>query len=156
MLEEMKTSSVEVLLYWVDNYLFNEKVGPFEKRLFDWWISEGFFCVSNFKNTETGVSTELSMLLGGSIYDITRGKIDSVDNSAAKESVRKKIKEGWDLIIKVKPDYYVVEDTAGNRQKITALLKNNIRCFEIVDFVTKQEGDKTIIKSVIIDVVRNR
>ena len=83
MLAEKNAASVEVLLYWVDNYLLNDNVGPFEKRLFDWWIGEGFFCVSNFKNTDTGVSAELILLLGDSIYDIIR----SLENDNSKYSL---------------------------------------------------------------------
>lgn len=152
-----KTVGVEVALYYMENYLLNDKVGRLEKRLFDWWLSEGFFLASNFKKTDTGISGEFILLLGGSIYDVTRTLDEPHGESAAvKDSVQKKLNDGWDLLLKVKPNYYLVMDTENNRRRIEELFKNNIRNFDFVEYKTKQEGDITILKSIIINIHRKR
>lgn len=157
MLSGEKTVGVEVALYYMENYLLNDKVGRLEKRLFDWWLSEGFFLVSNFKKTDTGISGEFILLLGGSIYDVTRTLDEPHGESAAvKDSVQKKLNDGWDLLLKVKPNYYLVMDTENNRRRIEELFKNNIRNFDFVEYKTKQEGDITILKSIIINVHRKK
>lgn len=157
MLSGEKTVGVEVALYYMENYLLNDKVGRLEKRLFDWWLSEGFFLVSNFKKTDTGISGEFILLLGGSIYDVTRTLDEPHGESAAiKDSVQKKLNAGWDLLLKVKPNYYLVMDTENNRRHIEELFKNNIRNFDFVEYKTKQEGDITILKSIIINVHRKK
>ena len=102
MLSGAKTVGVEVALYYMENYLLNDKVGRLEKRLFNWWLDEGFFLVSNFKKTDTGISGEFILLLGGSIYDVTRTLDEPQEETAAiKDSVQKKLDDGWDLILKV-------------------------------------------------------
>lgn len=152
-----KTVGVEVALYYMENYLLNDKVGRLEKRLFDWWLSEGFFLASNFKKTDTGISGEFILLLGGSIYDVTRTLDEPHGESAVvKDSVQKKLNAGWDLFLKVKPNYYLVMDTENNRRRIEELFKNNIRNFDFVEYKTKQEGDITILKSIIINIHRKR
>lgn len=157
MLSGEKTVGVEVALYYMENYLLNDKVGRLEKRLFDWWLSEGFFLASNFKKTDTGISGEFILLLGGSIYDVTRTLDEPHGESAAvKDSVQKKLNDGWDLLLKVKPNYYLVMDTENNRRRIEELFKNNIRNFDFVEYKTKQEGDITILKSIIINIHRKR
>lgn len=157
MLSGEKTVGVEVALYYMENYLLNDKVGRLEKRLFDWWLSEGFFLVSNFKKTDTGISGEFILLLGGSIYDVTRTLDEPHGESATvKDSVQKKLNDGWDLLLKVKPNYYLVMDTENNRRRIEELFKNNIRNFDFVEYKTKQEGDITILKSIIINVHRKK
>lgn len=157
MLSGEKTVGVEVALYYMENYLLNDKVGRLEKRLFDWWLSEGFFLVSNFKKTDTGISGEFILLLGGSIYDVTRTLDEPHGESVAvKDSVQKKLNDGWDLLLKVKPNYYLVMDTENNRRRIEELFKNNIRNFDFVEYKTKQEGDVTILKSIIINVHRKK
>ena len=156
MLAEKKNASVEVLLYWVDNYLLNDNVGPFEKRLFDWWISEGFFCVSNFKSTESGVSAELLLLMGGSIYEIIRSLENENTNGSVKETVQQKIDKGWELLLKIPPSHYCIKDTENNRNLIIGLLRDNIRRFEIIKFITKEFCGEKIIKSVVINVFRNK
>ena len=153
---EKNAASVEVLLYWVDNYLLNDNVGPFEKRLFDWWIGEGFFCVSNFKNTDTGVSAELILLLGDSIYDIIRSLENDNSKYSLNDSVQRKMDEGWDLSLKIPPSHYYVKDTENNRVLIMRLLRDNIRNFEILKFITKEDCGVHIIKSVVINVIRNK
>ena len=157
MLNGAKPVGVEVALYYMENYLLNDKVGWLEKRLFNWWLDEGFFLVSNFKETETGISGEFILLLGGSIYDVTRTLDEPQEKTAAiKDSVQKKLDDGWDLILKVKPNYYLVKDTENNRGRIEKLFKNNIRNFDFVEYRTKQEGDITILKSIVINVHRKR
>ena len=157
MLNGTKPVGVEVIHYYMENYLLNNKVGCLEKRLFDWWLNEGFFLVSNFKRTDTGISCEFILLLGGSIYDVTRTFDEPTGETVIiKDSVQKKLDDGWDLILKIKPDYYVVEDTENNRGRIEKLFKNNIRNFDFVEYRTKQEGDIKILKSVIINVHRKR
>lgn len=157
MLNGQKTDGVEVLLYYMENYLLNDKVGYLEKRLFDWWLDEGFFIVSNFKRTDTGISCEFILLLGGSIYDVTRSLDEPQGQSAdVKESVQKKLDDGWDLILSVKPNYYAVKDTEDNRRRIEKLFKNNIRHFDFVEYRTKQEGNIKILKSIIINVHRKK
>ena len=151
MLSGAKPVGVEVALYYMENYLLNEKVGRLEKRLFNWWLDEGFFNVSNFKKTDTGISGEFILLLGGSIYDEPHG-----ETAAIKDSVQKKLDDGWDLILKVKPNYYLVKDTENNRGRIEKLFKSNIRNFDFVEYKTKQEGDITILKSIVINVHRKR
>ena len=117
----------------------------------------GFFLASNFKETETGISGEFILLLGGSIYDVTRTLDEPQGETAAiKDSVQKKLDDGWDLILKVKPNYYLVKDTENNRGRIEKLFKNNIRNFDFVEYRTKQEGDITILKSIVINVHRKR
>ena len=157
MLSGAKPVGVEVALYYMENYLLNEKVGRLEKRLFNWWLDEGFFLVSNFKETETGISGEFILLLGGSIYDVTRTLDEPQGETAViRDSVQKKLNDGWDLILKVKPNYYLVKDTENNRGHIEKLFKDNIRNFDFVEYKTKQEGDITIIKSIVINVHRKR
>ena len=93
---------MEVALYYMENYLLNDKVGRLEKRLFNWWLDEGFFLVSNFKKTDTGISGEVILLLGGSIYDVTRTLDEPQGETAViRDSVQKKLDDGWDLILKV-------------------------------------------------------
>lgn len=157
MLSGAKPVGVEVALYYMENYLLNDKVGRLEKRLFNWWLDEGFFLVSNFKKTDTGISGEFILLLGGSIYDVTRTLDEPQEKTAAiKDSVQKKLDDGWDLILKVKPNYYLVKDTENNRGRIEKLFKNNIRNFDFVEYKTKQEGDIKILKSIIINVHRKK
>ena len=67
----------------MENYLLNDKVGRLEKRLFNLWLDEGFFLVSNFKKTDTGISGEFILLLGGSIYDVTRTLDEPQEETAA-------------------------------------------------------------------------
>ena len=157
MLNGAKPVGVEVALYYMENFLLNDKVGRLEKRLFDWWLEEGFFLVSNFKKTNTGISGEFILLLGGSIYDVTR-TFDEQKGEAItiKDSVQKKLDDGWDLLLKVKPNYYVVKDTENNRTRIEELFRSNIRNFDFVEYKTKQEGDITILKSIIINVHRKK
>ena len=76
--------------------------------------------------------------------------------TSVKESVQKKLNDGWDLLLKVKPNYYIVKDTENNRARIEKLFKNNIRNFDFVEYKTKQEGDITILKSIIINVHRKK
>ena len=157
MLSGVKPVCVEVALYYMENYLLNDKVGRLEKRLFNWWLDEGFFLVSNFKRTDTVISAEFILLLGGSIYDVARTLDKPQEETIAiKDSVQRKLDEGWDLILKVKPNYYLVKYTENNRKRIEELFKGHIRSFDFVEYKTKQEGDITILKSIIINVHRKR
>ena len=58
-----------VLKYWTEQY-FLKDLTPFQKRLFDWWVGEGFFCVSNYQNTEDGTKADLMLLVGKSVYQV--------------------------------------------------------------------------------------
>ncbi len=151
-----KPVSEDILLPWVDRFLLNN-AGPFEKRLFDWWINEGFFCVSNFIRTEGNIRAELMLLLGYSVYDTIRSsEAGQVDNSSAMMKIEEKKNNGWDMVLRLLPNIYVLKDTENNRQKIEELLSDNIRRFNIVEFKTKTDNDITILNSVVIDVYRKR
>lgn len=143
-----------VLRYWADSFFLKDLI-PLEKRLFDWWISEGFFCVSNFKNGEKEINVELMLLLGGSIYQVLGHKKGS-EVAQTEKIISKKIQSGWSLLKSECEGYYLVEDTKSNRIRIRRLLDVNIRNFDIVDFTSRQVGKKAYLKSVTVDIHRKR
>ena len=49
-----------------------------------------------------------------------------------------------------------ISDTENNRVLIMRLLRDNIRNFEILKFITKEDCGVQIIKSVVINVIRNK
>ena len=58
--------------------------------------------------------------------------------------------------MKIPPSHYYVKDTENNRVLIMRLLRDNIRNFEILKFITKEDCGVQIIKSVVINVIRNK
>lgn len=152
------TVGVKALTLWVEKYLLSDKVGPLEKRIIDWWTSEGFFCASSFKETETGVSVELVMFLGGSVYELLSDVQQSKNESVTiKESVQRKIDEGWDLYSVCKPNYFLVLNTEENQKRIRRLIMENFRHYKIERFcIGENEKGMAYIKSVVINVYRNK
>ena len=43
-----RVAGESVLRYWADSFFLKDLI-PLEKRLFDWWISEGFFCAKQIR-----------------------------------------------------------------------------------------------------------
>jgi len=139
----------ELMRLWADTCLLQD-MNPLQKRIFDWWTGEGFFNASNFKQTSRGMSAELILMLGEYVYGIVRNGGELV----SAEQIEAKKKQGWEMI----PfgTRYLLKDTMDNRAKVEALLKENIRNYRLVDFTTKELGDETVLKSVIIEVYRKR
>ena len=65
----MSDKNNELLRIWTDDY-FNRNLTELEKRLSDWWLSEGFFYVSNFTETDNGTRAELMLLIGNSVNNL--------------------------------------------------------------------------------------
>lgn len=65
----MSNKNTKLLRIWTDDY-FNRNLTELEKRLSDWWLSEGFFYVSNFTETDNGTRAELMLLIGDSVNNL--------------------------------------------------------------------------------------
>ncbi len=140
----------KVIRIWTDRY-FSQKMTAMQKRLYDWWVSEGFFYVSSFKENETGNAAELMLLLGESADSLLAKNEFSTSNAADK--VNKKKNDGWHMI-SFKDKYYILKDTKENRNRIKTLLAENIRNFTVERFCTEEIGGETVLKSVIIEIKR--
>lgn len=140
----------EVVRLWTNLY-FNQKMTAMQKRLYDWWVSEGFFYASAFKETQTGTRAELMLVLGE--------RADSLiaENELSKFNINDKIDEkknnGWDMIPFLKK-YFVLRDTKANRSRIKILLAENIRYFSIEKFTTGIIGNEEVLKSVVINIIK--
>ena len=139
----------KVLRSWADSCLLQD-INPLQKRLFDWWTGEGFFNVSNFKETTRGMSAELMLMMGENAYGMVRNGSEHISVAA----IETKKKQGWEMI----PfgAYYLLKDTKGNRSRIEALLEENIRNYRLINFTKKDLDSETVLKSVIIEVYKKR
>ena len=139
----------KVLRSWADSCLLQD-INPLQKRLFDWWTGEGFFNVSNFKETTCGMSAELMLMMGENAYGMVRNGSEHISVAA----IETKKKQGWEMI----PfgAYYLLKDTKGNRSRIEALLEENIRNYRLINFTKKDLDSETVLKSVIIEVYKKR
>lgn len=142
----------EVMRLWADTYLL-QKMDPLQKRLFDWWTGEGFFYVSNFKDTSDGMSAELMLLLGGSAYGIVR---DGSDSNDVWPQIDAKKKAGWDMLPFGDNGYYLLRDTEDNRTRVNELLEENIRSFRLINFTGKEMNGDKVLKSVVVVLNRKR
>ncbi len=140
----------KVIRIWTDRY-FNQKLTAIQKRLYDWWVSEGFFYVSSFKENEFGTSAELMLLMGESADNLLAKNEFSASNITDK--VVKKKNDGWDMI-SFKDKYYILKDTKENRTRVKALLAENIRTFAVKRFCAEEVDGQAVLKSVIIEIKR--
>ncbi|HBN86432.1 MAG TPA: hypothetical protein DEB10_07715 [Ruminococcaceae bacterium] len=154
MVRDERAIGENVLRQWTDSFLLKD-MNPLEKRLFDWWIGEGFFCASNFKQTEKGIAAQLMLLLGGSIYQVLGHENDVAENRAAVQ-ISDKVAKGWRLLESGCNGYFLVEDSKDNRANVKRLLSENIRNFDIVEFTSKKTDNMTYLKSVTVDIHRKR
>lgn len=149
---ENKVLGEEIMRLWADTYLF-QKMDSLQKRLFDWWTGEGFFYASNFKDVPDGMSAELMLLMGGNAYGIVR---NGNEGNRAADLTNAKKNEGWDMLRFGNDGYYLLRDTKDNRVRVKALLEENIRNYELVEFTSKEINGEQTLKSVIIVVHRKK
>ena len=151
MTRSVDRDSEKLLKSWTNLYFLNE-LKPFEKRLLDWWISEGFFCVTNFREGEKGTQADLMLMLGKSIYHVL-GNSSEEDTKMTGFAVTGKIASGWGLLDSRVDGYYLIEDTADNRKRIENLLEENIRFFDIVSYNDAEiENGVHYLKSVTVEI----
>ncbi len=143
-----------VLKYWTEQY-FLKDLTPFQKRLFDWWVGEGFFCVSNYQNTEDGTKADLMLLVGKSVYQVL-GHLEDISSEIGSIGEKRKM-EGWQLIKSGCEGYYHVKDTECNRKKIERLIDENIRNYRLLRYNVKEEKDgQKYLKSLTLEIYRKR
>ena len=154
MSQNVRASGTEVLKYWTDQY-FLKDLTPFQKRLFNWWVNEGFFCVSNFQDTEDGTKADLMLLVGDSTCQVL-GYSDNLP--AEKESaIEMRQKEGWELLKSSCEGYCHVEDTVGNHRRIERLIDENIRNYRILEYADRERADgRKYLKSVTVEIYKKR
>lgn len=150
MIAETTNTESNIMHLWADLYL-NQKMTPLEKRLYDWWIGEGFFYVSNFKETEEGTQAELMLLLGNSADSLLASNQHSA--SAASQKANEKLESGWELL-PFGADHYILKDTPQNRVRVETLLNENIRYFSVLEYHTKEIDGRIVLKSVVINVMK--
>ena len=142
----MSDKNNELLRIWTDDY-FNRNLTELEKRLSDWWLSEGFFYVSNFTETDNGTQTELLLLIGNNINSLVFGDNQSPTGNAVSD----KEENGWKLI-EFDRTHYIPQNTPDNRKLIEQLLYENIRHFEIIKYNTEILHGEKVLKSVVIEI----
>ena len=138
-----------MLRIWVDDY-FNRNITELEKRLSDWWLSEGFFYVSNFTETDNGTQAELMLLIGNNINSLVFGDNQSPTGNAVSD----KEENGWELI-EFDRTHYIPKDTSENRKLIGKLLYENIRYFEVIKY-TEILHSEEVLKSVVIEIKKRK
>ncbi len=154
MSQNARVKGEDVLRYWADQY-FLKDLTPFQKRLFDWWVNEGFFCVSNFQDTESGTKADLMLLVGDSIYQIL-GHSDSLP-PGKDSAIEMRQKEGWELLKSSCEGYCHVEDTQGNHKRIERLIDENIRNYRILEYAGRERADgRRYLKSVTVEIYKKR
>ena len=139
----------KVLRSWADSCLLKD-INPLQKRLFDWWTGEGFFNVSNFKETPHGMSAELMLMMGENAYGMVRNGSEHISVTA----IEAKKKQGWEMT----PfgTHYLLKDTRDNRSRIEALLEENIRNYRLINFTKRELDSGTMLKSVIVEIYKKR
>lgn len=142
----MSDKNNELLRIWTDDY-FNRNLTELEKRLSDWWLSEGFFYVSNFTETDNGTRAELMLLIGNSVNNL----IFENNQSPAGNILADKKENGWKLI-EFDRTHYIPQNTPDNRKLIEQLLYENIRHFEIIKYNTEILRGEKVLKSVVIEI----
>ena len=142
----MSDKNNALLQIWTDDY-FSRNLTELEKRLSDWWLSEGFFYVSNFTETDNGTQAELMLLIGNNINSLVFGD----NQSPAGNVVSDKEENGWELI-EFDRTHYIPKDTTENRKLIEKLLYENIRHFEVIKYNTEILRGEKVLKSVVIEI----
>lgn len=142
----MSDKNNELLQIWTDDY-FNRNLTELEKRLSDWWLSEGFFYVSNFTETDNGTRAELMLLIGNNINSLVFGDNQSPTGNVVSD----KEENGWELI-EFDRTHYIPKDTTENRKLIEKLLYENIRHFEVIKYNTEILRGEKVLKSVVIEI----
>lgn len=150
MIAEKLNDNNEIMHLWTELYL-NQEMSSLQKRIYDWWVGEGFFYASNFKETDDGTNIELMLLIGDSADNLVAENTFTKFNAEEKAEFRKK--QGWDMLPFGKR-HFLLKDTKQNRMRIHRLLDENIRFFSIIEFCTKVMDNSTVLKSVIIEVKR--
>ena len=146
----MNNRNNELLRIWVDDY-FNRNLTELEKRLSDWWLSEGFFYASNFTETDNGTQAELMLLIGNNINSLVFGDNQSPTGNVVSD----KEENGWELI-EFDRTHYILKDTTKNRTLIEKLLYENIRHFEVIKYNTEILHSKEVLKSVVIEIKKRK
>lgn len=123
---------------------------PLQKKIYDWWTGEGFFHVSDFKDTDTGTHAELVTLFGEGLKSIIASNAHSVKQKST--MCDKDMNKEWQ-VLPIQKDFYILEDTPYNRSKLQRLIGENIRYFTIDSYNTKEHScGKTVLRSVSITV----
>ena len=146
----MNNRNNELLRIWVDDY-FNRDLTELEKRLSDWWLSEGFFYASNFTETDNGTRAELMLLIGENVNNL----IFENNQSPTGNILADKKENGWKLI-KFDRTHYIPQNTLDNRKLIEQLLYENIRHFEIIKYNTETLHGEEVLKSVVIEIKKRK
>lgn len=148
-----KNPGDELMRLWAGKHLFKEMT-PLQKRLFDWWTGEGFFYVSDFAFVSEGMTAELMLMLGESVYRMI-GVNEANDLLYAATQIESKKNDGWEMIRSGFEGYYYLRDTDDNRARVEELLYENIRSFELLEYKTINKNGIDTLKSVVI-LIRNR
>lgn len=146
----MSNKNNELLRIWSDDY-FSRNLTELEKRLSDWWLSEGFFYASNFTETDNGTRAELMLLIGENVNNL----IFESDQSPTGNILADKKENGWKLI-KFDRTHYIPQNTLDNRKLIEQLLYENIRNFEIIKYNTEILHGEEVLKSVVIEIKKRK
>ena len=142
----MSDKNNELLRIWTDDY-FNRNLTELEKRLSDWWLSEGFFYASNFTETDSGTQAELMLLIGNNINSLVFGNNQSPTGNVVSD----KEENGWELI-EFDRTHYIPKDTTEKRKLIEKLLYENLRHFEVIKYNTEILRGEKVLKSVVIEI----
>ena len=140
----MSDKNNELLRIQTQEY-FKLNLTELEKRLSDWWLSEGFFYASNFTETDSGTQAELMLLIGNNINSLVFGNNQSPTGIVVSD----KEENGWELI-EFDRTHYNPKETTENRKLIEKLLYENIRHFEVIIYNTEILRGVQVLKSVVI------
>lgn len=152
MTAEKMNNNDEIMHLWTELYL-NQKMSALQKRIYDWWVGEGFFYASNFKETTNGTVAELMLLIGDSADNLVAE--NKLSKFAAEEKVEKRKEQGWELI-PFGERHFFLKDTEKSRVEIQRLLEENIRFFSVLEFCAKEFENSMVLKSVIIEIKRRK
>ncbi len=136
---------------WADLYCSKEMTAM-QKRLYNWWVSEGFFYAAVFKETETETKAELMLALGERAESRLIAE-NEFSQFYINEKIEEKKNDGWDML-PFFTKYFALRDTKENRSRIKILLAENIRYFSIEKFITANIADEVVLKSVVINIIR--
>ena len=146
----MSNKNDALLQIWTDDY-FSRNLTELEKRLSDWWLSEGFFYASNFTETNSETRAELMLFIGDNVNNL----IFENNQSPADNILADKKENGWKLI-KFDRTHYIPQNTPDNRKLIEQLLYENIRHFEIIKYNTETLHGEEVLKSVVIEIKKRK
>lgn len=138
--EEKKEVSRSELIYrsWFTKY-FMKDFGKLEKRLLDWWTTEGFFGITNVVPTEDGETIDFMLRVGRTAYDEISNESAEFLAEKTEKIVNVKRRQGWEIYSsKDIPNLHVLHKSQKNVDKIQQLLMSNIRSFKIekIDYQT--------------------